>query len=121
MEVIANLRIDLARIIPMRSAKRETVIQQQPSIGHISPAHGDREPFPKVFTKRQVKGRMARQMRRRRIAVGKARTVIDIGRSIAMPWQIHDPANMQSIELIVVQWAETIAEREVGEAAVDVA
>ena len=46
----------------MRSAKRETVVQQQPTIGHIRAAHGEREPFAKILAERQVKGSMALQM-----------------------------------------------------------
>lgn len=105
----------------MRSAKSETVVQQQSSIGHICAAHGEREPFAKILTERQVKGSMALQMRWRWIAVGETRAIVNIGRSITTPGQIHEPANMQGIELIVVERAETIAEGKVGEPSIDVA
>src|SRR5580704_15842359 len=121
MKMVSNLRINLARIVPMRSAKSETVVQQQPTIGHIRATHGERESLAKILAQCQVKGRMAWQMRGRRVAVGKSRAVVDIGRSITMPRQIHEPANMQSVELIVVERAETIAEGKVGQAAVDIA
>src|SRR5271154_3464601 len=55
------------------------------------------------------------------ITVGEAGAVVYVAGSIRVPRQSVLPADVQGVALIVVQQAEAIAERKIGEPAIDVA
>src|SRR5690349_351195 len=56
----------------------------------------------------------------RSIAVGEAGCIGDVARSVGIPRQGVLRAHMQSVPLVVIEEAKSIAERKVGQPAIDV-
>src|ERR1700687_224844 len=89
MKTVAHLDENFPWIQIMRAAKRETVIQQHPPVRHVRRAQRSREPFSEFLSRGQVKGDMRLKINpgNRRIPVGKARPIVNVGRSVRPPRQ----------------------------------
>lgn len=78
VETIAHLDKDFAWVHVMRAAEGEAVIEQDAAIGDVQTSDTERKPFAEVFAKRQVKGRVSRQVAGRRISVCESRAVVNV-------------------------------------------
>src|SRR6266478_2174063 len=119
VKAVAYLREDFPRIQVMRASKRQAVVQQHAAIGNVGRAQRERESLSKFFPEAHVEGRVAGKMVRRRVAIRKARRVVNIGGRVAAPRQIHRPAEVQGIALVVIEQKEVARRREIRQAAVD--
>src|SRR6266852_8159712 len=124
VKAVAHLHEDFPRVQEVRSPKRKTVVQQDPPVGHVDPLDVHGEPFAETLPSRKVKRRVRLQVLagigRRRAAVGKARGVGHVGRSVGPPRQVVLRADVQGIPLVMIEQPESIPKAEIRKAPVDV-
>src|SRR5579883_344006 len=123
VKTIAQLRVNFARVVPVRAAEGEAIVEQHAAVGDVEPGDGEREAFTEVLAEREVERGMGLQVgaRLRGVPVGEARAVVHVGGGVASPGKVHLSSNVECIALVVVEEAVTVAEGKVREAAVDVA
>ena len=80
METVAQLDENFARIQVMGAAEGEAVIEQDAAAGDVDPLQVDRESFAETLAERKVEGGVRLEMIAGdiRVAVGEARSVIDV-------------------------------------------
>ena len=119
---VANLKQDFTGVQVVRSTEGETVIQQHAAVCDINPLKVYRQSLAKTLADGQVKRcvRLKVVTRSIGIPVGEARRVVNICRRVTPPGKVVLPTNVQGIPLVVIEQSVTIAEREVGQAAIDV-
>src|SRR6266478_5740841 len=119
VEAIAYLHKNFPWVQEMCAAKRQAVVQQDAAIGNVGRAQRERESLCKFLPEAHVESRVAEKMVRRRVAIRKAGRVVNIGGRVAAPRQIHRPAEVQGIALVVIEQKEVARRREIRQAAVD--
>src|ERR1700731_1779962 len=121
MKAIAELGINLARIVPVKAAEGHAVVEFHATVGDVQSVERNRISLAEILTQRQIKSRVLRQIISRvRLAgkrVAEAGAVIDVGRSIALPWQRHIASHIQRITLVVIEWRQTRRKRKIRQSA----
>ena len=106
MKPIAELRVDCARIVPVKSAKRQTVVQLHATISHIQRGYGDGVSLHEGFPEREIERGVLRQIvpgiLRVRNPVREPRAVVHIRRSEHLPRKSCVETRVQRVSLIMV-------------------
>src|SRR5690242_10168923 len=123
METVAQLDKKFPWIQVVRASKGKAIVQQHAAIGDVQGLNVQREALTETLPDRQVKRRMPLKMiaGNAGVAVGKARGIVNVGRRVRMKRQFVPCAEVQSVALVVIEQSEAVAEREIRQAAVDVA
>jgi hypothetical protein len=123
METVAHLRVEFARIQVVSSAECKTIVEQDAAIGDVQGLNVYRKLLTETLSEREIKCGVRLEMIAgdHGVAVGEARGVVDVGRSVGMEWEIVPRAEVQGVALVMIEEFETIAKGKVGKAAVDVA
>src|SRR5208282_4114040 len=111
MKPIAKLRVDFARAVVVKSAKRQTVVDQQMTIGDVERSHRHGIFLAKFLAERKIDLGMAGEIRVRKLrvrrAVREAGAVIDITRRERMPGKTGVCAHVERVALVVFERGET--------------
>src|SRR5271167_1245825 len=110
MESPAKFPINLPRLVPVKSAKGQTVIQLYAEICHVQRGYGNSIfPLGETFSHSEINGGVARQIGpgilrlwRPVQPVREPRAVVHIARSIAVPGKTRIDAPVQCVSLIMV-------------------
>src|SRR5208283_5085464 len=110
MESPAKFPINLPRLVPVKSAKGQTVIQLYAEICHVQRGYGNSiSPLGETFSHSEINGGVAGQIGpgilrlwRPVQPVCEPRAVVHIARSIAVPGKTRIDAPIQCVSLIMV-------------------
>src|SRR5580658_4953029 len=106
VEAIAKLSVNLTRIIPVKSAESQTVVQLHAAVGHVQRSHRNSVFLSEGLAESNIERGMAGQIIPRILhageSVGEPRAVVHIRRGIALPGQAGVEAQVQGVSLIVV-------------------
>ena len=110
----------------MISAEGETVVVDHAAVGHVEGGYGSGEAFAEILAQGEIESGVAgeivalvRPAGNAGFSIGEAGAVVNVGRSIGAPRESDVAAHIEGVALIVVEWAESGSEREIGEAAGD--
>ena len=123
LKSVANLDKDFAGIQIVRSAKGETVIQQNAAVRDVDALNTQGKALAKVLADGEVECRVRLEMVPRDgwVAIREARSVVNVSRCVASPGQRVLSADVQRVPLIMVEQFEAVSKGEVSEAAINVA
>src|SRR6202020_2141349 len=86
MKPIPQFQINLARIIPMISAERKTIVILDAPVRHVERRHRRSEPIAEILAHRKIERRVLRQVipriRRARKSIAETRPVINVAGEI---------------------------------------
>ena len=106
MKTPAKLGVYLARVIVMKSAERQAVIEQNAAVRHVERRHSHAvflaERFPQRNVKRGVLRQIIPRILRVRHAIRETRPVINVRRSKRLPRKYRVEPHVQSVSLVVV-------------------
>src|ERR1700728_17617 len=109
MKSPAELRVDLARIIEMKSAESKAVVDQQMAVVDIQRVHGDGKALAEILSGRQIELRVAGQVWIGELRIGrsvrKPRAVVKVSRHERLPRQIGHGTEVKGVALIVIERA----------------
>src|SRR5580704_10728712 len=99
---VVDLTVDLPRIVVVKAAEGQAIVQQQMPVGQVQSRYGGGQAFPERLAECQINARMARQMVRRWGTVGKARAVVHIHGRKRLPGKIRVKARIQRVSLVMI-------------------
>ena len=126
MKLVAHRHIDFARVVPVKAAEGQAVIEDHAAIGDVKDSHRRGKSLAPIFPQRHIEGRVRRQ-----IGIGiwgagnvfqtvtEARAIVHIGGGEAAPREVHVAADVEGIPLVMVERRKIHKQRKVGQAAVD--
>src|SRR5689334_7308795 len=107
MKLVAEFDVDLARIVVMKSAEGQAVVNQKMTVRNVQCIYGDREFLAEVLAQRKIDRGVSRKVWVRELSVGRSirecRAVVDIRRREQSPWKVCIETYIQRVSLIVIK------------------
>jgi len=126
VKAIADLHVEFARQVPVKSAERETVVVENALVSDIESRDRCGEVLPKILAEGDIEGGVAGEIVAlvglagdAGLSVAEAGAVVDVGRGIGAPRKTDVSAHVERVALVVVERTESGREREIGEATGD--
>ena len=126
VEAIANLHVEFARQVPVKSAEGEAVVVEDVLVGNVESSDRGSEAFPEILAEGEIERGVAgevvaliRLVRDASFSVVEAGAVVDIGGGKGAPGKADVSAYVERVALVMIERTESGREREIGEATCD--
>jgi hypothetical protein len=103
VKLVAQLGVDLERIVPVHAAEGQAVVGEQVRVGDVQARDRHRQVPADVAAHSQVEHRVTRQVARPREAVGQSGIERQVGTDEELPRQVRVVPEIQRVALIVVE------------------
>ena len=119
-EFVVHLRVDLPRVIPVKAAEGQAVVDQQVTVRHVQYGQRRGKALSPRFACAQVQLGVARQMTRGcAAAVGEPRADVHIGGGKRLARQVRVEPDIRRIALVMIEREEAGGRTEIGKSSVD--